>query len=304
MALHELSILIPVYNFGVEKLVADLHSQLQKLMIAFEIRLYDDASTENFKALNKAVEKYKGIIYRELPQNLGRSKIRNLLAKDAEYENLLFLDCDNEIIAGDYIQNYLDFGNELKVLVGGNAYYSQKPVEPKYRLHWLVGKKREEKRANVRNQNPFASFTLNNMLIKKSIYLAILLDESIKTYGHEDTKFGYGLQTKNIKVLHIDNPTYHIGLSENKDFLFKTKQAVNVLFEMVNKEGIGNQTGLYSTYSLLNKYKLAPICLFILNFLDRPIVKNLLSATPNLLLFDLYKLMILLRLERENTNLS
>lgn len=290
-----ISVLIPIYNFAVEKLVVDLLAQLNKENTPFEIRLYDDGSTENFKALNRAILHFEHVIYTELPQNLGRSAIRNLLAKDAQHENLLFLDCDNEIHSLHYIERYIENINDFEVLVGGNAYFPQAPSDPKYRLHWLAGSKREEKSAIIRNKNPYASFTLNNMLIKKAIYLAIKLDENIKTYGHEDTKFGYELQQLKVSVKHIDNTTYHIGLNTNEEYLKKTKSAVEVLSRLVNEEGIGKETKLFQIYHLIEKIGLKWLIFKILQLLEKQIIKNLLSQNPNLSFFDLFKLLVLIQ---------
>jgi hypothetical protein len=299
MAKQGLSILIPIYNFSVVKLVEDLLVQFAQANIDFEIRLYDDASSDFFKLQNNSIQYLKGVVYQELPLNLGRSKIRNLLAKDALFENLLFLDCDNEIFKPEYLKNYLEQINNYEVLVGGNAYYPQKPVDSNYQLHWLAGIQREQKPASLRNKNPFASFTLNNMLIKKSIYLNIQLDESITTYGHEDTKFGYQLQKANTKVKHIDNATYHIGLSTNEDFVAKTEMAVKVLCRLIEKDGIGLDTKLYKTYLLTKKLKLAWLVIGLLRKFRKQILKNLKSSNPNLRVFDLYKILIFS--EKENT---
>src|ERR1044071_5613337 len=100
-----LSILIPVYNFDVTGLAASL--QASETNIPFEIICLDDGSAPMFKAINKKIAGLENIIYEELPQNIGRSKIRNLLAERAKYEYLLFLDCDSTAVSGRFLSSYV-----------------------------------------------------------------------------------------------------------------------------------------------------------------------------------------------------
>ena len=52
-----LSILIPVFNYDVRRLVGDLHRQLSGMKIEYEIRVYDDCSTnETLKKGNASIE--------------------------------------------------------------------------------------------------------------------------------------------------------------------------------------------------------------------------------------------------------
>src|SRR5690606_40419937 len=87
-----LSILIPVYNYNITSLIKTLHEQCTAAGITYEILCFDDASDKQFKVQNKAVSKLDHVTYRELPQNLGRARIRNELGRAAKYNHLLFLD--------------------------------------------------------------------------------------------------------------------------------------------------------------------------------------------------------------------
>ena len=51
---------------------------------------------------NRIIQNLENVIYRELPQNLGRSKIRNVLGKAAKFDYLLFLDCDSKVVSDNY----------------------------------------------------------------------------------------------------------------------------------------------------------------------------------------------------------
>ncbi len=83
-----LSILIPVYNFDIRKLVVDLHFCCTSENIKFEIICFDDGSERAFKEINAELKHLSNCTYTELPQNIGRSAIRNKLAQNANYLNL------------------------------------------------------------------------------------------------------------------------------------------------------------------------------------------------------------------------
>ena len=89
----ELSICIPVYNQDVTSLVHELHRQASRSSCAFEILLMEDGST-SFLEENSTLGSLESVRYVRLPQNVGRSAIRNRLADEARYEYLIFMDCD------------------------------------------------------------------------------------------------------------------------------------------------------------------------------------------------------------------
>ena len=92
-----LSILIPCYNWDVQSLINHLHSlcvNSQKLN-KFEIICIEDASKECFS--NDQISELSNVKYKKLTQNIGRAKIRNLMAQKAQYEWLLFIDADSKI---------------------------------------------------------------------------------------------------------------------------------------------------------------------------------------------------------------
>ncbi|MCC6840835.1 MAG: glycosyltransferase [Flavobacteriales bacterium] len=292
-----LSILIPVYNFGVEGLVETLAAQCRALALVFEIRAYDDGSDPAFKAANAGLRDVEGVVYRELDRNIGRSRIRNLLAREAAYETLLFLDCDGAIPSADFIGNYLAHADS-PVVVGGTIYAPEQPAEPRYRLHWKVGKAREERKAAQRATGPYRSITLNNILVHKGAFLRVPLDETIRSYGHEDTKFGQQLKEEGIAILHIDNPVAHQGLSTNLEFLGKTKEAQRNLHRLYASGCYGTQTGVVRTFRQLQRLGLTPV--FTGGYrLVQPVIERALTAgTAPLFYFDLYKLYHFIRNEQ------
>lgn len=291
-----LSVLIPVYNFDIITLIKDLHQQLTESGIPFEILCFDDGSKENFKQINRNItlSSYYPITYFELEQNLGRARIRNVLAAKAQYPYLLFMDCDSKVIHSNYIEYYIEYLQHDTLLYGGRSYAPTPPDQPELLFHWLYGTHREAKNVITRSKQPYHSFMTNNFLIPKSIFDSIKFDERLTKYGHEDTLFGLELQKHNIKILHLDNPLEHIGLEEVNTFLEKTQQGIQNLAELA-KEHPDLDTTLIKTWKYLQKWRLTGFIYFILQLILPFIQRNLKSGNPSLKLFDLYKLSLLIQ---------
>lgn len=299
-----LSILIPVYNFSVTDLVNALHKQCTDSGIKFEIICCDDASENKFDEANRKVSSMPNIIYKRLEKNIGRSRIRNLLACEAKYENLLFMDCDSEVVSENYISEYIQFCNASKVVCGGRVYDSTLPVDYKKILRWRTGRRSEEINAGVRNHLPYNSFMTNNFLVPKSIFLENPLDESLSGYGHEDTLLGFQLKRKNIPVTHINNPLKHIGLEDAEEFLQKTENGINNLLILWREKKLTknelNEIPLMRTYFKLRKMFATGEFLFLFKIFSGIIGGNILSENPSLVLFDIYKLGVVTRKAKTN----
>ena len=212
-----LSILIPVYNWDVNGFVAELHKQAIALNIPFEILVYNDASPTSFST---DFEDLSFVVYKYLNKNIGRSRIRNLLAKDAQYSKLLFLDGDSYPKRSDFLSQYWSTKiNTETILCGGTAYHNLLDGEDPT-LRWVYGKKREE---NATSKKGFAS---NNFLIDKETFMTVLFNEDIKGYGHEDTLFGIECKKRKYSFQRCNAPLYHLGLESDKVFIRKTKEGV------------------------------------------------------------------------------
>ena len=286
-----LSILIPVYNFNVTSLVTELNRQAKNLKIDYEIILIDDASKPEFKEKNTNLNDASNVEYIELEKNIGRSKIRNLLAKKAKYKYLIFMDCDSAVSKVDYVKNYIFYAKGEVLVCGGRTYEEQMPDNTDFSLAWKYGSVRETTNAEIRNQNPNRSFLTNNFFISKSIFNKISFDEKITKYGHEDTLFGYELKKIGINIIHINNSLIHIGLEKNKEFLKKTKTGIENLkyiAENYNLPDLFNEVKLWKTYKKLGFIRFPVKILFKIS--EPILTKNLTSINPNLFLFDLFKL--------------
>lgn len=285
-----LSILIPVYNYDVRSFVLELTRQAMATGVSWEIRCYDDGSAGNFRNANRELEQLEGVIYRELPENIGRSAIRNLLARDAAYPYLLFLDCDSFPEYPDFVGRYTTALQPGTLLYGGRSYSPEAPGDPAFQLRWKYGSAREVFRVEQRTALPWQCFQTNNFVVPKSVFLEHPLNETLQGYGHEDTLFGLELMQHNIPVVHLDNPLRHLGLEPAAVFLEKTREGVANLVRLM---GTGTDTGsirLAHTYRTIRKCGLAPIFRHWYCIRKDHLRKNLLSAAPSLRAFDLYKL--------------
>ena len=291
-----ISITIPIFNFDVRELVNSLYTQLKEVNIPFEILCFDDGSDASYKSTNESLSDLPFVRYKELDKNIGRSAIRNLLAKEAKYPYLLFMDCDSYIVSEKYISNYLKHCNGDEVVIcGGRTYDQNPPVNSSEYFRWYYGVSREVKDAGYRNQNPNRSFMTNNFLISKSILEKVSFDSNIKGYGHEDTLMGIELRKINISIIHINNPLSHIGLESSKEFLVKSRQAVSNLQYLLKSYKsdtpvISDDVKILKYYTRLVDIGVAKPLGFFYRFFKKAMVGNLLSSRPNLTVFDLYKL--------------
>ncbi|MBJ2125526.1 glycosyltransferase [Flavobacterium sp. IB48] len=285
-----LSILIPIYNCNVLPLVSELVKQCTSCGIIFEILCFDDASSL-FTIENQKIDQFQNCSFVVLEKNIGRSAIRNLLAKKAFYENLLFLDADTMPIGKDFISNYISYiDNEEKIVYGGILYESSKPLKSEL-LRWFYGKEREALPVSERIKNPYLSFLTLNFLIKKSIFSKVRFNEEIPNLRHEDTLFSFDLKQNQIKVIHIDNPVFHLGLEDSKTFLRKSEEAILGLKNLVDSNLISpDYVKLSHYFQIIKKYHLT--ALIAVGFkIFRPLLeKQLLSKKPSLFIFDIYRL--------------
>lgn len=298
-----ISICIPVYNHKAYDLVQNLSFQLEAIKIQAEILVIDDGSQQKYRLFHQ--EKLRNIPYCkyiELEKNIGRAKIRNLFLNYAQYEYLLFLDCDVKILSDQFLLNYIQFIQEKQpsVVCGGRIYPAQKPKR-KYLLRWWYGIKQESKNAIFRNQNPHQSFMTNNFLIRKDILQSHSFDENIQSYGHEDTLLGYELKKNKIPIFHIENPILNDDQETNQEFLQKTEKSIVNLIYILKK--VNYSADFVEDVRLLKFYfqyeKFIKI-LYMLLWCIKPILGFFLSIGYfYLLMLDIYKLVIFVKNYKE-----
>ncbi len=284
----KLSILIPVYQENCIKLVSDLVNQTKRLSIDSEILVFDDCSPIKCED-NRTLSDFERVTYRELEQNIGRSKIRNLLADTASGDVLIFLDGDSGIVREDFIQKYIDTIRTADVVRGGTTYCDKTQVKAGCELHWKYGSKVE---TNSSAKDPYR-FTTNNFCIRKSVFSSLRFNEQMKGYGHEDTLFGIELKERGFSLINIDNPVEHLGLKTFACFMQSTANAIKNLLKLSSEKQYADFIGqlkLVKAYNKLHTYKMDKIYAAFFR-ISKPAMLNLLAKhNPSLFVLDLYKL--------------
>ena len=294
----EISILIPCYNWNISNFINKLHVLcIEELRLNdFEIICIEDGSSNYFA--NESVKDLKNVKHEILKKNIGRSAVRNLLAKKAKFEWLLFIDCDSKIATKDFIWNYLKpiclraeippvhviAGNHDTIYYGETLYEKK---ETKNTLHQKYGDKVESKR----KKDVFSS---HHFLIHKSAFKQKQFDENITSYGYEDILF----QIKHTCYFHhIKNPLYHIGLKSNEDFIKDCETGLKNLLQYTKNKNVIQNIKILKWASTLAFWGLNKPILFIFNMLKSLILTNLLSKNPSLFLFQFYKLGFFFQIE-------
>jgi glycosyltransferase involved in cell wall biosynthesis len=294
-----LSICIPIYNSDIRPIASELHRQIQAYSSEVELLFLDDASDVFFKELNRSVGRICD--YQELATNIGRSKIRNAFLPFAKGTYLLFIDGDSKIIQSDFIERYVERlrSKNTEVLIGASVYSDEKPDRAQL-LRWTYSRKRESKSFTERNRHPELGFKSNNFVILKSIFETHQFDESLTTYGHEDTLFGYQLRQDGVKFEHIENPVLNAHLDENQHFLEKTKEALQNLLLIsfkIKDSQFHQQQKLVRLAMSISKMQVIRFIFHVFGQVFQPMLSFLLTnGFFRLWMFDLYRLIELERI--------
>lgn len=205
-----------------------LYQQLKASGLDFEMLVYEDASPTIFYQHNKQIaELGPEIKYRRLGSNLGRASIRNLLAEEARYQNLLFIDSDSGF-PDTFVSNYLPFlDRELGgIIAGGRIYPDKEELEAVCWLHKKYGDEREQLNLKAVSEARYHGFQTNNFMVSKALMKSHPFDESHTGYGHEDTLWGWQLKAMDVFIVRIDNPVVHLQLMPASVFLDKQLEAI------------------------------------------------------------------------------
>ncbi|NII28681.1 glycosyltransferase family 2 protein [Pseudoflavitalea sp. X16] len=292
-----ISILIPVFNQDINKLVARLSAGLSHLQQGGEIIVMDDGSDPAFRDINKPIAQQPFVRYLPQAQNQGRIRIRQMLAEAAAGEWLLFLDGDSEVVSDNFLHNYIQaIQPGAAVVVGGRTYTATPPEDDALRLHWKYGSRREGRLPGKKHQPAFMS---NNFLIQARYFQQLSFHTGWNGYGHEDTWMGLQLEEAGIPVRYIDNPVIHGGLEKNSAFIAKSATALLNLHQlsgMVPAALLARHVKIFRVYKKLEVWRCRWIVLAAYALLKNYIHRNLHSSNPSLTLFDLYRLQYFIRL--------
>ena len=285
-----LSILVPIYNFDITVFVNDLNQQCSQENIDFEIICLDDGSLDKYKNNNAIVDRLTHVSYHELKYNVGRSVIRNKLARMAKYDKLLFVDCDSITEDKKYINNYISCIHDHLVIYGGRSYDRIPPKSKTLYLRWYYGIKREVKSAHIRLKEPYRNCMTNNFIIDKQLVFDFPFDEGLTGYGYEDLAFSYRLKSNGISIHHIDNNLRHIGLETSEDFMNKTANGMRNLAQLIKSKTIDEDIKIYRFYLKCKQYKIQWLILLLWRSLHKTVKKNIMGPKPDLRYLDFFKL--------------
>ena len=282
------------------KLVKELHDQCMRANVLFEILVFDDASKPVIKTYNEVINGMFGVNYIALSDNLGRSKIRNRLARTASMDYCLFLDADSKIPSRKFIKNYVEHLESNTVLNGGRKYKKTPPTAKNKYLHWLYGTKKESQPAKKRNKVPARYFHTNNFICSRETILKLPFDEQLTGYGYEDILFGHLLIERGIKVVHIDNPVLHNNLETLESFIDKQDQALKNL-KLITTKHPTLPIKIWEAYKKLEYYGIAQMTLKLVG--DSNTLKDKLIEKPSLRRLKHYRLAKCIELYNEVAHL-
>lgn len=290
---NEISILIPCYNSRCYDEVKSVWQQANQISVAFEIIVAEDGSTDE-AALNEnaKVAELEGVRYLPRRENVGRAAIRNFLAREAKYKNLLFMDSDLCVEYNTFIKKYLDVDDDIVVgglRIFGNAKTLSRNLRYKYergaqRLHSRIEREKHEHR----------EFRTTNFMITKKIMENCPFDENFKSYGYEDVLFGKALHDKGYHIRHITNPVTINDYEDNETFVSKTEESLRTLHEF--RAQLKGYSKLLKYANTIRYLGLSPIAVLIFKTFGKTIRKNLAGNNPRLSWFNKYKLLYYLSL--------
>lgn len=285
-----ISVLIPTYNYTCYQLVSDLHKQLERSGVTYEIIVAEDGSKDQVTIIaNHKIEELANCRHIIRKENLGRAGIINYLISEAREEWCIIMDSDAKVVTDDFIDSYIENARDDADLVIGSLVNPETLPNPHATLRYRYEKAAEPYRtAEYRNHHVFERFTTFNFMGRRSVLLEVPFDERCTEYGFEDTLMGVEMRRKGKRVKHIDNPLMHLGFDNNEVFLNKTRTALRSLkkieADMLPHTGIGKAIRRIERIHLIHVVRMS-------YSLMRPLIEcNLLSNHPNLKLFAFYKL--------------
>lgn len=285
-----LSIAIPTRNDDCSQTVSKLLEQARReTSLDFEILIADDASdnAEVIRQLN-IIGNQEGCRLIRLKENVGRAAVRNMLAREAKYDKVLFIDAGVDINNQDFLKTYILHANDADIVCGGwktevGAETAKANLRAKYELDC------EKNHTPLqRNKHPYRSFRTVNFLVHKDILLNNPFPADMTGYGYEDVVFGKQAEKAGCTVLHIDNPVVYKSYEDNEAFVSKTIQSVNTLY--IYRKRIGQYSKLHSIAFRLRKLRLDSLMVFLYKQRSETWKKQLCGNCPSLRMLSLLKL--------------
>jgi glycosyltransferase involved in cell wall biosynthesis len=288
--MKNLSILIPTYNDVCCQLVNDLQSQAAALGIDYEIIVADDGSTdEAVLRQNRTINALPYCRLLERGMNSGRAVIRNVLANEARYPWLLFIDSDMTVCRTDFIERYISTVGD--VVYGGLVirHTTRQNLRARYELS-----RASEHTLERRRQSPYHDFHTANFMIRRDLMLTHPFDERFSRYGYEDVLLGKTLQMNAIGIEHIDNPLSFEIFESNAAFVSKTEEGLQTLYSFRHE-----LRGYSRMIDFTEQHPVVSVLIRCWHHIAKKWERrHLCSNAPTLCVFTLYRLGYFLSLKR------
>ena len=290
---ESLSVVIPSYNCRSVELVARLHEQAERASrvspaFRYEIIVADDGSTDKATvAANRSINAMSHCRYIERGENVGRAAIRNILAREARYDYLLFIDGDAMIVSDDYLSNYL--GSEGDDIVNGGVSIVGDYKALRHNLRFVYEYKASPHHdVESRQREPYKSFRSTNFLVRRQLMMSHPFDERVRRYGYEDVLFGKAMREAGHVIRHIDAPVGIGDFEDNAAFIAKTEEALRTLYAF--RHDLVGYSPLLSAAMRLRRWRLLPLLRLshrLFGSMERHVLEG---SRPNLAIFRLYKM--------------
>ena len=281
-----LSILIPTYNKVCVLLVEAMRHQAQQLQIPFEILVVDDGSSAEIQAENRRIEAWENCHYRILPQNVGPARIRNVLADQAHYPYLLFMDADTMPASSTFLRSYWEQRMKGGIVCGGFI-YERMNTPAMCPLRYQYGIQVEERSAEERNRQPYSQFISMCFLADKEVFQTVRFDDTMH-FGYEDAWFGILLQQAAVPLKYIDNPVFHQTTDKADDYLRKIRFSIQNL--AAHRHRLQPYIRLLQWHHKAERLHLTRWIRLVFTWTEPWLVRNLTGTHPSMHLFAFYKL--------------
>ena len=294
---HDISILIPTFNTDCSQLIRSLHRLAERADEAvYEIVVAEDGSTdpEAIRLNEETTTALPHCRHLTRAENVGRAAIRNVLAREARYEWLLFVDSDMTVTNDDFISRYLE--QEDCDVVDGGVSIGGNPDELKGNLRYLYEKAAEQAHtAEQRSKQPYQHLHTANLMIRRATMLECPFDERFRRYGYEDVMLGKQLRQRKATIRRIDNPLGFCTFEDNAHFVEKTEEGLRTLHQF--RKELKGYSGLLTLADNIHLGIVKWLLKTAFRLVKSVLRRNLCGRHPLVRLFKIYKLGYYLSLE-------
>lgn len=284
-----LSVCIAVYRHEPAVLLQQLAQQIEAYAGKVEVLVYDDsADSAAFYWHQTALAQYAWLQILTHTENWGRSRVRNQLLSRAEGEYVWFLDGD-VTLPDVLLQTYL---NRLQTYPAVYCSGLAVPADAPDNFRNFYSRKVEVKAADLRNKQPYRSFTAANFAMPRDFGKQVAFPANHAGYGHEDTHFGLQLLEATLPVRHFDLPVLHAATDNDAVFVAKTKEATENLAKLLVNDPLFERNRQH--LKLIRAWEFARNLglVFLLMPFASLYEKALRSGKRSLLMLNLFKLVV------------